>query len=293
MEHENTEMDFDSTDTGATDNHESTASEVDQVTALLLEGEDLDELERHERDNAKTKIYNSDGSEKTNTKTWTSTPVDRHGNREFGGSDSAPVKQAPEREPTVFGAQTEYREREAQLSKAFEDINAHRQTAQAHYEAGNLTYEQFQAAEYQMGVQFGQLRDAAYQHQLEGYQLKDHQRDSHEWLHSTIGDDWSPENRHETAKQAQEWLASMDIDETLMAEVDDPRVAGAIIKSMRAMQRDDSQRAEIESLKAQVRRLKGEGKIKRERSRKASSVGSKRDQDWQINEVVKLLGGGE
>lgn len=291
MENEMNDMDFDSTDTGATDNQDSTANEVDQVAALLLEGEDLEELEE-ERDNAKTKIFNADGTEKTNTKAWTTTPVDRHGNREFGGSN-APEREQPEREPTVFGAFTEHKEREVWLNDAAEQINAYRRDVQAQYETGRLTYEEFQQAEYQLGIQMGQLRDASYQHQLEGYRLKDHQRDSHQWLESQIGEDWNPENRHQTAKEAQEWLRSMDIDETMMSEVDDPRVAAAIIRSMRAVQRDEAQRDEIASLKAQVRRLKGEGKIKRERSRKASSVGSKRDQDWQINEVMKLLGGGQ
>ena len=147
MENEMNDMDFDSTSeaSGATDNQDSTASEVDQVAALLLEGEDLDELEERDRDNAKTKIFNADGSEKTNTKAWTTTPVDRHGNREFGGSN-APEREQPEREPTVFGAFTGHKDREVWLNDAAEQVNAYRRDVQAQYETGRLTYEEFQQA---------------------------------------------------------------------------------------------------------------------------------------------------
>ena len=291
-DYEYEDMDFDSTDSGVSENHDSTASEIDQVTALILEseGEEYPEEERS-RDNAKTKIFNKDGTEKTNNKTWTSTEVDAHGNRIFGGSKEF-SQPKPERDPINLGSSVEHTQQGEQIQKQAQWLMNERQKGINAYESGQMSYEEFQQREYQYGMAAGQLQRQGYEHELNEYKLKESREASYKYLENELGDDWSMENRGQTAKEAIEWLNAHDIDNSLISDIDDPRVVSAVVKAMRATQRDDKQRDEIAGLKAQIRRLKGMRDTGRKKGQRSAQVGEKRGQDAVIDEVAALLSKG-
>ena len=169
MDNDYNDMDFDSTDSGATDNHESTASEVDQVTQLLLEGEELDEEElEFSRDNAKTKLYDNDGTEKLNNKTWTSVELDNWGNPQYGGSSeiSSTKEAAPDYGHNGNHIQNNLNEAQAQWDHAHK-MNEQLQTA---FRNGEITNEEYQRGSYMAGQYAGKAKAMAYENRIAAYE---------------------------------------------------------------------------------------------------------------------------
>ena len=187
---------------------------------------------------------------------------------------------------------TQHNERREQIQQAEQWIVNERVKAQAAYERGDMTYEEFQQREFQMGSAYGELTMHAKDWEIEKYKLERQRDQAYKQLEDRLGDRWSPENRHETGLEAAKFLQDRGIDSSLVADIEEPAIVATVVEAMDAIKQSETMKDEIAGLKAQVRRLKkarGEGRARGQRASQAGVTGDK--QTDMINEVAALLAG--
>lgn len=293
MENEYDEIDYDGIESSdSPDNHQNTASEVDQVAALLLDAEGDEESAGQVRDTAKTKIYDSDGTAKNNTKTWTSTPIDRHGNREFGGDDSSlrESKKEPEYGLQGYDIHQQTEAAQAQWDQA-QDMN---QKLETMYRNGEITFEDYNQGTYMAGQMAGQARQQAYESKIAGYEYEKQAGRAYEQLAAEFPE-FGPETRKEALMETAEWMMKQGLDASLLQQVDDPNIIAVARRTMKALENERTNRLENAALKQKVRDLNkalGRGKKKAAKSRNMGNRHGGPVGESQLEEIADLIFGG-
>lgn len=285
--------DFDSTEeSGHDDAISTTNSTVDAVTALLL-GESEEGEEGEGKDNAKTALYDHAGeAPKTNTREFQAVELDRHGNRVFDGQQE-PVKEVeqPSHEKQEILYQNQIDDARQQAAESWEAAHTAMNQLQAAYDAGRVSEDDYQAQSFALGQQAGAAKDMAYRTELAGYQIKEQREQAHKDLENLLGEEmWgSDEARSATIQSVKSYCDEMQIDPEMLQEIEDPAVARALATAAKNHVLVDEQKAEIAKMRSQIKRLKSAGKVAAEKAKKSMGVGAKRDSDYAINEVTKLL----
>ena len=283
---------FDSYDDDYSDDFDSGVPEGDKEVDSLKSGED-------QMDMVARLIAGEDSDtsevESRRNNVMSSRSIGADGKPDYS-SQSAEREEPQQKESPLTERETlyghEHNSQLQQIQQADQWIQSERQQAQADYEAGRMSYEQFQQREYQLGQAYGELSMKAKDWEINQFRLEKQRDQAYKQLEQRLGDRWSPENRHETGVEAAKFLQDRGIDSSLIAEIEEPAIVATVVEAMDAIKQSETMKDEIAGLKAQVRRLKkarGEGRRRGQRASQAGVTGDK--QTDMINEVAALLSG--
>ena len=289
-----TDMDFDSTDSGATDNIESTASETDQVAALLMEEDGEEYPEQALRDNAKTKIYNAD-DEKLNNKTWTTTPIDRHGNRDYSGGEGDSFTREAPKAPEYGFSGNDIQQNMSRAQEQWDQAHKANEELETAYRNGDITHEEYQRGTHMAGQYAGQAKTMAYENRIAMYEYERQKNHAYAQLEKEFPE-FGEATRDATLRETAEWMRSQGLSDDILREVEDPNVVAVCRRTMKALQRDQAQQIEITGLRARLKQANkalGRGKKTAERGRQLGQRKNGPVGENQLEQITDLLFGSD
>lgn len=258
--------------------------------------EDGEEGYEHEGDNAKTKIYSAE-SEKLNNKTWTSVPIDRHGNADYSGGDGDSfTREAPEQAPQygLYGSNIQNNLNTA--NEQWERAHQANQQLNEMLQRGEITAADHQQYTTLAGQYAGAAKTMAYENQLAKYEHERQHQHAYSWLEQQFPEEMSRQNRDNTLRETAEWMQSQGLSRELLMDVEDPNIIAVAVRTMKALENEKTNRLENAALKQKVRQLNkelGRGKKKAERGRELGQRRSGPVGESQLEQITDLLFGSD
>jgi hypothetical protein len=164
-------------------------------------------------------------------------------------------------------------------NQTFADINEQ-------FNRGELTAEQANFMHQQNAQQFFQAQHAMDNTRIQMLERENFMRNAHSVMEQTMGDDWKdPVKREELGKKGADYLRQQGFSHEEIAELDDPRAATVLLKSIQAQ--EDNKRLKLE-LSAAKQKLRNHNRGLRE-AQKHSGRGSPQKSQNATDAIADLL----
>lgn len=132
-------------------------------------------------------------------------------------------------------------------NQTFADINEQ-------FNRGELTPDQANWMHQQNAQQFFQAQHAMDNNRIQMLERENFMRNAHSEMERTMGDDWKdPVKREQMGKAGAEYLRQMGFSHEEIAELDDPRAATVLLKSIQAQEENKRLKLELSAAKQKVR----------------------------------------
>ena len=161
------------------------------------------------------------------------------------------------------------------------------------FEAGLVDQQTYYSTMTQLSYNNQQAQIEQLQAEKQAAQYQGHMAQAHQVMNERYGKEWSdPQQRQQLQRNATEYMMkNYSMDATIFSEIDDPRVAAAVIDLYKKDMAIKELTLSNKKLKAE---LKGRG-IRLEKGRRDAEIGGRGKSGGtseQIDEVVKVLFGG-